>query len=324
MTDRHLAILAGLNVRRPAAADATAVAELKRAVEIDRFGDSDMGVEHVREEWALPRLDLREDVWLVEDEAGVAVGYAFCWVEAPPGDIFTELTVAPGLRGNGLSDVLLELAERRAAEIFQAASPSDDGSLGTWAHDADESRRRLFEERGFRHIRTFLRLGRDLGPAVEDPAWPDGIAVRGFRAGRDEAAVHAAGEEAFRDHFRPEEMDLDEWVEFRFSSDELDLGLWWVAWDGDQVAGSLIARETSLGGYVDELFVRRPWRGRGLGRALLLHACGELRGRGRPIVYLGVDSDNPTGAMHLYESTGFRPLRRPLLFFEKRLAAGGA
>ena len=242
-------------------------------------------------------------------------------MEAPPGDIFAELTVHPARRGLGLSAALLDLAERRADELFRAAASEQDGSLGTWAHEADEDRCRLFEQRGFRHIRTFLRLGRDLARPVEDPAWPAGVTVSGFRRDRDEAAVHAAGEEAFRDHFRPEEMDLAEWVEFRFSRDDLDLGLWWVAWDGEEVAGGVIAVETALGGYIDELFVRRPWRGMGLGRALLLQACRELRRRGRDLAYLGVDSENPTGATRLYDAAGFRRLRRPILFFEKKLAA---
>jgi mycothiol synthase len=324
VTDRHLAIPAGFRVRRPAATDAAAGAELKRSAEIARHGGSDVTVEHVREEWALPRLDLQRDAWLVEDEQGLIVAYGFCWVEAPPSEIFVEQTVDPTRRGSGLSGLLLDLGERRAGELLRASRAAQDGSLGTWAHEGDESRRRLYEQRGFRHIRTFLRLGRDLRPPVEEPEWPAGITVAGSRRGRDEAPVHAAGEEAFRDHFRPDEMDLAGWVEFRFSRDDLDLRLWWVAWDGEEVAGSVIAAETSLGGYIDELFVRRPWRGRGLGRALLVRVCSELRRRGQHLAYLGVDSENPTGAMHLYSSAGFRPLRRPVLFYEKRLPAGGA
>ena len=78
---------------------------------------------------------------------------------------------------------------------------------------------------------------------------------------------------------------------------------------------------TPSGGYLDELFVRRPWRGRGLGRALLLEVCAELRRRGQPVAYLGVDSENPTGAMHLYRTAGFRSLRGATLYFEKALSA---
>ena len=320
-TDRHLRIPDGFRLRRPAETDAGAVAELKRAVEVARHGDSDVTVDLVREEWALPRLDLEQDAWLVEDDRGLAA-YGFCWVEAPPGEIVAEQIVDPALRGRGLSEVLLDLGEARAAELFRAAAPDRDGSLGVWSHESDGRRIELFERRGYERVRTFLRLDRDLGPDVEDPVWPAGITVRGFRTGRDETPVHAAGEEAFRDHFRPSEMDLQEWTEFRFSRDDLDTGLWFVAWDGDDVAGAVLNFETPVGGYVDELFVRRPWRGRGLGRALLLQACLELRRRGQPVAYLGVDSQNPTGALHLYESAGFRSLRGSTFVYEKRLAAG--
>jgi len=193
--------------------------------------------------------------------------------------------------------------------------------LGVWTHERDTARLELFARHGYRHVRTFLRLDRELSEPVEPVVWPPGIAVRGFRRQRDEAAVHAAGEEAFLDHFRPAAMDLDEWLEYRFARTDLDPGLWFVAWDGDEVAGAVLALETPAGGYIDELFVRRPWRGRGLGRALLLHECAALRRRGLPRAYLGVDAANPTGALHLYRSAGLEPLRGASRFFEKEVPA---
>jgi ribosomal protein S18 acetylase RimI-like enzyme len=60
------------------------------------------------------------------------------------------------------------------------------------------------------------------------------------------------------------------------------------------------------GGYVDQLAVRRPWRRRGLGRLLLLTALAALRERGCAQAVLGVDSDNQTGAVDLYEHLGWR------------------
>jgi mycothiol synthase len=321
MDARHLRTPPGFRVRRPAEGDASAVAELKRAVELARFGESDETVDLVREEWALPRLDLQHDVWLLEHERGGLAGYGFCWVEAP-GDIVAEQIVDPAARGLGLSEFLLELGEARALELQAAAAAGVEALLGVWSHHTDLARIEMVERRGFAHVRTFLRLDRDLGPEVEPPVWPAGAEVRLFRTGQDEAAVHAAGEEAFRDHFRPAEMDLDEWLEFRFSRDDIDAGLWFVAWDGEEVAGAVLAFETPLGGYVDELFVRRPWRSRGLGRALLLEVCAELRRRGQPMAYLGVDSENPTGAMHLYESAGFRSVRGPTYFYEKAISSG--
>jgi len=115
---------------------------------------------------------------------------------------------------------------------------------------------------------------------------------------------------------------VGEWLAFRFQRPDLDLDLWWVAWDGAEVAGSLLAFESPLGGYIDSLFVRRPWRGRGLGRALLREAFAELRRRGFPRACLGVDSENPTGAMGLYGSVGMRPKRGAHLVFEKDLPSG--
>jgi mycothiol synthase len=306
---------AAYRLRRPVADDAPAVAELKRALEIARHGDSDVTSAHVVEEWALPRLVPDEDLWLIEDSPGGIVGYALVWMEDPPAMFISDQTVHPAHRGRGLSEFLLSLCEARAARAAGGAS----ATLGVWTHEDDLERRALYGRHGFRYARTFLRLEIDLAEPVPTPVRPPGIAVRRFRRQRDEAAVHAASDEAFQDHWRPDSMDLDEWLAFRFASPELDLDLWWVAWDGEEVAGSLLAFETPLGGSIDSLSVRRPWRGHGLGRALLLEAFAELRRRGLPRAYLGVDSENPTGAMGLYESVGMRPKRGAHLVFEKEL-----
>jgi ribosomal protein S18 acetylase RimI-like enzyme len=50
--------------------------------------------------------------------------------------------------------------------------------------------------------------------------------------------------------------------------------------------------------------VRRPWRRRGLGEALLLRALGQFYERGERVVQLGVDAENPSGATRLYERVG--------------------
>ena len=313
---------AGHRLRRPTADDAPAVADLKRAVELARHGESDVTPAQIVEEWALPRLVPDEDLWLVETRSGELVGYALVWMEDPPSVFVAEQTVHPDHRGRGLSELLLELSESRAARAAGHAAGGAPANLGVRTHEDDVERRALYERHGFRHARTFRRLEVDLAEPPAAPVWPPGIAVRRFRWRRDEAAVHAAGEEAFQDHWRPESMDLDEWLAFRFERSDLDLDLWWVAWDGETVAGSLLAFETPLGGYIDTLCVRRPWRGRGLGRALLREAFAELRRRGLPRAYLGVDSENPTGAMGLYESVGMHPKRGAHLVFEKDLPSG--
>ena len=154
------------------------------------------------------------------------------------------------------------------------------------------------------------------------PLWPAGIVVAAFRPGVDDAAVHAAHEEAFADHYGPAETDLEEWIGSRVAHEGPDLGLWLVAWDGSEVVGGIEAVETPRGGYMGELFVRRRWRGRGIGRALMLQECAELRRRGMRHAFFAVDAANPTGALHLHESIGFRSLRGATHLFEKRIEAG--
>jgi mycothiol synthase len=299
----------GYRLSRPSHADIRAVAELKRTVELTRHGDSDVTVDDLIEEWALPRVSMTEDLWIVETSSGDIVGYGFVWQEDPPCVFVAEQTVHPDHREHGLSELLLRLAETRARQAGGTPPAGRQINLGVWTHEGDARRIALFERHGYRHVRSFLRLELDLSQPSASPAWPAGIEVRHFRRHRDEEAVHAAMDEAFRDHWRPDVMSLEEWLAFRFERPGLDLGLWWVAWAGNEVAGAALAIETPLGGYVADLAVRRPWRGCGLGRALLLQAFAELRRRGQQRAYLGVDRDNPTGAMHLYTSLGMRPVR---------------
>ena len=312
---------AGYTVRRPRPEDAAAVAALKRAYDVDRHGESDATEREVAEEWSLPRLRVEDDVWLVESATGEIAGYGFIYQEDPPAMFVSGPIVHPDHGGRGIDAFLLESSEQRAAETAAAATPPAAATLSVWTHERDDERIALYTARGYRHVRTFTRLQVALAQPSAAPVWPPGIAVRGFRRGRDEAAVHAAVTEAFQDHWRPDVMDFDEWLAFRFERPGLDLGLWWVAWDGHEVAGMLLAFATPLGAYVDELAVRRPWRGRGLGRALLLHSFAEFRRRGLPAAYLGVDSENPTGALQLYGSVGMAPVRGSHLVFERVLPA---
>jgi len=95
----------------------------------------------------------------------------------------------------------------------------------------------------------------------------------------------------------------------------MDTSMWQVAWDGDEVAGSIMntiyAEENAqVGvdvGWLDHVSVRRPWRGRGLASALIVRSLAVLRERGMAFAALGVDGENPTGAVGLYERFGFRP-----------------
>ena len=137
---------------------------------------------------------------------------------------------------------------------------------------------------------------------------PDGIRIGPLDLARDAEAVHAAIQEAFADHWGSHPEPFEEWHARHVERADFDPGLWAVAHDGEEVAGAVIGRtDAELGaGWIPTVAVRRPWRGRGLGGALLRAAFAASFGAGYTNVQLGVDTANTTGATRLYEREGMR------------------
>jgi ribosomal protein S18 acetylase RimI-like enzyme len=114
-------------------------------------------------------------------------------------------------------------------------------------------------------------------------------------------------------------MPFDEWKAHRLEAPETDTSLWFVARVGREMAGAIRCDGRKFGGgWVGALGVREPWRGRGIGMALLGRAFAEFHSRGVAHVGLGVDAQNPTGATRLYERAGMRVMTEDILF-EKTL-----
>jgi len=137
-----------------------------------------------------------------------------------------------------------------------------------------------------------------------EPVLPPGLTIDVMQVG-EERAFHHALDDAFQDHWEHHTMPFEQWWQERSSAPDYDRTLWFVVRDGGELAAAVrnVANRNG-GGLVAALGVRRPWRQRGLGRALLLHTFGEFYRRGIELVSLGVDAENPTGATKLYESVG--------------------
>jgi len=149
------------------------------------------------------------------------------------------------------------------------------------------------------------------------PTVPEPFVLEPFRDG-DARAFHATMNEAFQDHWEWHGLPFDEWWEMRQGQDADEAGpLWFVVRDGDEMA-ACIRNEANRngGGFVGLIGVRRPWRGRGLAKALLHRTFAEFWRRGTPRVSLGVDAESPTGATKLYESVGMT-VESAMAVFEK-------
>jgi GNAT superfamily N-acetyltransferase len=129
-------------------------------------------------------------------------------------------------------------------------------------------------------------------------------------------------EEAFGDHWEHRPVPFDRWLHDHRTHPGYDPGLWFLAVEGDDIAGGVICErftsEQPDCAWVDDVAVRRPWRRRGVALALLLHAFGVLYRRGIRKAALTVDSDSPTGATGLYERAGMR-VERSIDVFGKEI-----
>jgi ribosomal protein S18 acetylase RimI-like enzyme len=179
----------------------------------------------------------------------------------------------------------------------------------------DQSARALLEARGYREVRRHFEMALRLGSEPFEPALPNGFEIDTFREGEARAFQAAAGD-AFAEEWGFHALPFDEWWAMRKDEDK---SLWFVVRDGGEIAALARCNASHGGGYVGMLGVRKPWRRRGFGRALLLHAFREFRQRGFERASLGVDSENPMGATRLYESVGMR-VESEYVTFERELS----
>lgn len=299
----------GLRLRPLERQDAATVAELANEDERSFGQDPALAAQDVGEWWM--RTDLERNSWLLEDERGPV---AFGWIELHGDTVFAFGCVGCGHKGRGHGVWLLKRSEEKAA-------PLEPARIHQAALGPDRRAHVLFRSRGYREVRRHWEMVIDLEDEPPAPALPKGLRIEIFRE-EDAPAFHAASAEAFEDEWGFHPMPFAEWWEMRRHGPGYDPTLWFVIKDGAEIA----ALERCVdglrgGGHVGMLGVRKPWRRRGLGLALLLHAFQEFHRRGAPYVSLGVDSENPTGATRLYERAGMR-VEREYLTFEKALARG--
>jgi ribosomal protein S18 acetylase RimI-like enzyme len=274
--------------------DADAVAQLF----VSAFGDARrMDGDEIRE-W-LRNEALKPENLRVLEEDGAVVGYVDVWIDPPTMDV--------DMASTDRWDELFDWAEGQAPVL----GVERVRTFFVEGHPLEQ----LVHARGYRNIRASYTMEIELGdepPA--DTSAVAGIEVRAYRPGIDERPTYEAKEEAFEDHWDHTPQTFEMWREFGVKQTNFDPSLWFLAWDGDEVAGlslNFLERSGDPGyGWVGTVGVRRAWRRRGIGEALLRRSFRELHSRGQRRVRLSVDAESITGATRLYERVGMHVIQQ--------------
>ena len=219
--------------------------------------------------------------------------------------------VRPEWRRRGIGTALLAHNEQLLRELARTHQTERQLVFGTWSGESQAGNIALLQQNGYHEVRWFFDMTRPHLDNIPDADLPAGLVLRPMTP-ELVRPVFRAVVEAFRDHWGGGD-DSDEAMMRYTDSPNHDPSMWLIAWDGDEIAGGVIngidkEENKMLGlnrGWLHSVFTRRPWRKRGLASALVLRSLVVLRERGASSAVLGVDGDNPTGALGIYERAGF-------------------
>jgi ribosomal protein S18 acetylase RimI-like enzyme len=296
--------------------DLDALVELFEARDLADVGFVDQARDEIVEDWASVRFEFDRDTVIAEASDGTIAAYGVVLALDPTVQIFAMGKVHPRHAQRGLGAALLRETERLARDRLPAGVRAP---FRTGVPETDRAATDLLAASRYRLVRSFWHMERDLldGAPVAEP--PIGVSLRTGDAGDDEVIAYGVLDEAFRENFGYEPISQEDWLEEFKGWPSYDPTLTVLAFEGDRPVGISINNAADDGiGWVADLGVLPGWRRRGIGKALLLRSFAELAARGQRAVRLGVDSENASGATHLYQGAGMT-IRRRFDLYEKVL-----
>jgi mycothiol synthase len=266
----------------------------------------------------LQRSDINKDMVFIELD-GHPLGYGRCmWDHEAEDNMYTYsffLHAKPEGREDEIALPVVEYFLQRLTDIAASHPVSAKKYFQAWGSNHQEWWQEILTGLGFKPVRYGYGMVRPCSLPVEITPLPEGIEVRPVEEAHMRKIFDASAE-AFRDHWgyvEPTETDYLRWLE----DPNRDPSIWKVAWAGDEVVGmvgNFIDKDSNetfnrKRGYTEDISVRRQWRRQGVARALLTRSIQMFIDMGMVETYLGVDTENPNGALQLYTSVGYQQER---------------
>lgn len=293
---------------------------IRRMVDVDKPGwaEDRADLEHALER---PGNDPEQDSLLGVDADGVP--RAFGLVNLNPGSVraIGFGGVDPAWRRRGIGTAVYRWQAARARARVQERE-GEDPVLRSYAEANNPSHLALLESVGARVVRYFTEMTRPLGGELPEARLPGGMEFQTFSDDISER-LRAAHNEAFLDHWGSEPRDPENW---RFTVGHPQFRPDWSFVVLDQSSGDIAAYQLASydpespaifgysEGYTELLGVLRPWRGKGIAPAMLAEAMRRFRESGMQNAGLGVDTENPSGALKIYEQLGYTPVSRQVVY----------
>jgi ribosomal protein S18 acetylase RimI-like enzyme len=293
-------------------ADAATAVRIITECDLAAIGERDSGDADIAHLLAIPTMD-RDASCLVLD-GDEPVGLVWLENDATGRDTFLDAFCPPGPRAREVHDLGIECG-LLAAHVHRAAAGGGQWTVRAGCWLADEDYAAALVAHGFAPSRTFYRMRIDSSsPEMPDamPPLPPGVAIESSDTEELRRRVWAVDNASFAEHYNFTPRDFDEWWSFESTSTTRDPEGWWLLTvDGVDAAICLLDESRAeLGdGYVGVLGVLKEFRGRGLAQLLLQRAFVRHRDLGRAGTQLGVDAENGTGAVAVYEKVGMRVTR---------------
>jgi ribosomal protein S18 acetylase RimI-like enzyme len=297
------------------AADLAGMAAVRAACALrDRVDDSS-SVESVSTLADLERRMVRSEGFdpardvLVAEVEGRIVGYsaALWWTETDETWVYLTLGwVLSEWRGRGIGTAMLRWTEGRLHELAASHRSQERAVLAANASEREVDTAALLVNEGYRVVFSVIELGIDNLRGLRALPLPEGFVTRPV-VSADLPALYRSIDEAYLGDPFSESEPYEAWA-----TQQADLSTWHVAWDEATgwIAGQVQVVLFKGRGEVAEVSAGAPYRRRGLGRALLSRALLALREQGLTAARIHTLAENPHRSWHLYESVGFRVLKR--------------